>query len=183
MWQATKPKYLGISSTTFANIFKSGRCLLSDFLSRHREGQKKHDLFNRWQMGRTPVREAIGSLRYLIAPTKGDIACAANQVSAFVSDLGPGLWEAIKRIFAYLSGTTNYVNLYGSEWMRATNPLIGCTGADLYPTPLRENRLLELSFSSMIERFHGEAHITQVRPMVVQKMSNSDIGHILWMPA
>jgi hypothetical protein len=74
-------------------------------------------------MGRTPVREAIGSLRYLIAPTKRDIAYAANQVSAFVSDLGPGLCEAIKRIFAYLSGTTNYLNLYevnghqSAHWM------------------------------------------------------------------
>ncbi len=84
----------------------------------------------RRKMERTPVREAIGSLMYLMAMTRGDIAYAVNQVSAFVSDPGPALWEAVKRIFAYLAGTTNHGITFGGEGINAITPLIGYTDAD-----------------------------------------------------
>jgi hypothetical protein len=67
----------------------------------------------RLQMEKTPLREAIGSLMYLMAMTRPDIALAVNQVAAFVSNPGPGHWEATKQIFSYLAGTANYGIFYG----------------------------------------------------------------------
>lgn len=81
-------------------------------------------------MSRKPVREAVGSLMYLMSMTRGDIAYAVNQIAAFVSNPGPGHWEAIKRILAYLAGTIRYGIRFGGEGMNAERPLIGHTDAN-----------------------------------------------------
>lgn len=44
------------------------------------------------KMAATPVREALGSLMYLMAMSRPDIALAVNQVAAYVSNPGPGHW-------------------------------------------------------------------------------------------
>ena len=85
----------------------------------------------RQKMETTPMREAVGSLMYLMAMTRGDIALAVNQVAAFVSDPGTGHWEAVKQIFAYLAGTIHHGICFGG--VNATNnsqPLQGFTDAD-----------------------------------------------------
>lgn len=67
----------------------------------------------RLQMEKTPLREAIGLLIYFMAMTTPDIALAVNQVAAFVSNPGPGHWQATKQIFSYLAGTAYYGICYG----------------------------------------------------------------------
>lgn len=85
----------------------------------------------RLQMEKTPLREAIGSLMYLMAMTRPDIALAVNQVAAFVSNPGPGHWEAVKQIFSYLAGTANYGICYGGQRSEnESSPLHGFTDAN-----------------------------------------------------
>ena len=55
-----------------------------------------------------PYREAIGSLMYLTIASRPDIAFAVNQVSQFCEKPDASHWGAVKRIFAYLKGTSNY---------------------------------------------------------------------------
>lgn len=63
--------------------------------------------------------------------SRPDIALAVNQVAAFVSNPGPGHWEAVKLIFAYLAGTINYGICYGGkEVINETLPLQGFTDAN-----------------------------------------------------
>ena len=84
----------------------------------------------RRNMQKTPVREAIGSLMYLMAMTRGDIAYAVNQVAAFVSDPGQGHWNAIKTILAYLSGTVHHGIFFGGKGISDKSILVGFTDAD-----------------------------------------------------
>jgi hypothetical protein len=84
----------------------------------------------RRNMQKTPVREAIGSLMYLMAMTRGDIAYAVNQVAAFVSDPGQGHWNAIKTILAYLSGTAHHGICFGGKGISDKSILVGFTDAD-----------------------------------------------------
>jgi hypothetical protein len=86
---------------------------------------------DRNKMAATPVREALGSLMYLMAMSRPDIALAVNQVAAYVSNPGPGHWEAVKLIFSYLAGTGNFGIRYGGEMAnREQSPLQGFTDAN-----------------------------------------------------
>jgi len=58
-------------------------------------------------MASVPYRSAVGSLLYAALHTRPDIAFAVNQLSMFVENPGPAHWEAVKRVFAYLRGTTD----------------------------------------------------------------------------
>ena len=62
---------------------------------------------------RYPYREAIGSLMYLMAVSRPDIAFAVGQASRHCENPQPQHWAAVKRIFAYLQGTINYGICYG----------------------------------------------------------------------
>jgi len=58
--------------------------------------------------GKVPYHEAVGSLMYLAAATRPDIAFAVNK-AAQVMDRPAGMeWNKIKRIFCYLQSTSNY---------------------------------------------------------------------------
>jgi hypothetical protein len=59
------------------------------------------------EMSSVPYREAIGSLMYLMVMTRPDIAFAVNQVSQYCQNPGPGHWNGVKRILAFLAGTSN----------------------------------------------------------------------------
>ena len=75
-----------------------------------------------------PYREAVGSLVFLAAVSRPDIAFAVNSVSKYLSKHNATHWRAVKRIFAYLQGTIDYGIKYvsgGSEAM-----LIGFSDAD-----------------------------------------------------
>jgi hypothetical protein len=105
----------------------------------------------RLQMEKTPLREAIGSLMYLMAMTRPDIALAVNQVAAFVSNPGPGHWEAVKQIFSYLAGTANYGICYGGQRSEnESSPLHGFTDANF-----AGDLIARKSTTGLLFTFHG----------------------------
>ncbi|UYV76010.1 hypothetical protein LAZ67_13002124 [Cordylochernes scorpioides] len=59
-----------------------------------------------------PFREAIGSLMHLSCLTRPDITFALNKVSQKLAAPTRYDWEAVKRIFKYLVGTTEYGIMY-----------------------------------------------------------------------
>ena len=67
------------------------------------------------QMHDIPYREAVGSLIYAALGTRPDIAFAIQTVSHFSTKPGPAHWEAIKRIFCYLKGTSELWLSYGMK--------------------------------------------------------------------
>lgn len=61
----------------------------------------------RLEMQRVPYRSAVGSLMYLMVATRPDLAAAVGVVSRFMESPGVAHWQAVKRIFRYLRGTTD----------------------------------------------------------------------------
>lgn len=59
-------------------------------------------------MRNIPYKEAIGQLLYLSARTRPDISIAVNALSRHVFNPLPVHWTAIKRVFRYLKGTSEY---------------------------------------------------------------------------
>jgi transposase InsO family protein len=78
------------------------------------------------RMGKTPYREAIGSLMYASVATRPDIAFAVSALSQFLENPGEVHWEAVKRVFRYLAGTKTHALTYGNEH----HDLLGFTDAD-----------------------------------------------------
>ena len=78
------------------------------------------------QMHDIPYREAVGSLIYAALGTRPDIAFAIQTVSRFSTKPGPAHWEAVKRIFRYLKGTSELWLSYGMK----NGKLTGYTDAD-----------------------------------------------------
>ncbi|KFD60198.1 hypothetical protein M514_09835 [Trichuris suis] len=60
----------------------------------------------------TPYRSAVGSLMYLAIATRPDIAFAVSTASQKLESPTKADWEAVKRIFKYLRGTTDFGILY-----------------------------------------------------------------------
>ena len=78
------------------------------------------------RMRRVPYREAIGSLMYASVATRPDITFAVSTLSQFLDNPGNAHWEAVKRIFRYLSGTRDFELTYGGD----RHDLVGYTDAD-----------------------------------------------------
>lgn len=77
------------------------------------------------EMERNPFREAIiGSLMYLLAMIRGDIAYAVNQLAAFVYDPSRCNWEALKQFLSYLAGTINHGICFGGTGINRIRPRI-----------------------------------------------------------
>ncbi len=55
---------------------------------------------------------AVGSLLYLSSRTRPDIAFVVNSAARFCSNPTKEHWTAVKRIFRYLRGTTEFGLLY-----------------------------------------------------------------------
>ena len=73
-----------------------------------------------------PYREAIGALNWAALATRPDIAFTVATVAHFANNPGPAHWEAVKRIFRYLSGTRDLWLTYGEE----SSPLAGYADAN-----------------------------------------------------
>jgi len=73
-----------------------------------------------------PYREAVGALNWAALATRPDIAFAVVMVARFAANPGPAHWEAVKRIFRYLSGTCDLWLTYG----KASSPLEGYADAN-----------------------------------------------------
>ena len=78
------------------------------------------------KMKNVPYREAVGSLMYAAMGTRPDIAFATSTVAQFSENPGWTHWEAVKRIFRYLSGTKKLELVYGGE----QRGLVGYVDAD-----------------------------------------------------
>ena len=59
-------------------------------------------------MTTVPYVEEIGNLMYAMLCTSQDICFAINMVGRYQSNPRPAHWAAVKRIFRYLRGTTDY---------------------------------------------------------------------------
>ena len=67
------------------------------------------------KMKNVPYREAVGSLMYAAMGTRPDIAFATSTVAQYSENPGWAHWEAVKRIFRYLSGTKKMELTYGGD--------------------------------------------------------------------
>ena len=59
-------------------------------------------------MSRVPYASAVGSLMYAMVCTRPDIAHAVGVLSRFMSNPGKEHWTAMKQVFRYLHGTSDY---------------------------------------------------------------------------
>ncbi|KAG9450355.1 hypothetical protein H6P81_010320 [Aristolochia fimbriata] len=66
-------------------------------------------------MKTVPYASAIGSLMYAMVSTRPDIAHAVGVVSRFMKNPGEEHWEAVKWIFRYLKGTSDYCLCFGGN--------------------------------------------------------------------
>ena len=60
-----------------------------------------------------PYRKAVGALNWAALATRPDIAFAVATVAHFTANPGPAHWDAVKRIFRYLTGTRDLWLTYG----------------------------------------------------------------------
>ena len=65
------------------------------------------------KMRNIPYREAVGSLMYAAMGTRPDIAFATSTVAQYSDNPGWKYWEAVKKIFHYLSGMKDWRLVYG----------------------------------------------------------------------
>lgn len=91
-------------------------------------------------VGKVPYQEAVGSLLYLTQATRPDIAFAVNDLSRFNNNHGEAHWTAVKRIFRYLLGTSDYRLRYSknnrieiiafsdADWASEIDMRRSCTG-------------------------------------------------------
>jgi hypothetical protein len=59
-------------------------------------------------MSHVPYASEVGSLMYAMVFTRPYIAHAVGVLSRYMSKPGKDHWKAVKRVFRYLRGTTNY---------------------------------------------------------------------------
>ena len=63
-------------------------------------------------MARVPYASAIGSMMYAMLCTRPNIYFVVGMVSRYQSNLGSVHWQAVKRIFQYLRGTSDLILCY-----------------------------------------------------------------------
>ena len=66
-------------------------------------------------MEHIPYASAVGSLMYAMVCTRPDLAHAVSVVSRYMADPGKEHWQAVKRIFRYLRGTSDIGLHYGAN--------------------------------------------------------------------
>ena len=66
-------------------------------------------------MARVPYASAMGSLMYVMVRTITDLAHVVSVLSRFLGDRGKEHWQAVKRIFRYLRGTSDIGLSYGGD--------------------------------------------------------------------
>ena len=66
-------------------------------------------------MQRVPYASAMGSLMYAMVCTRPDPAYAVRVVSRYLNQSQKEHWQAAKRIFRYLRGTSDVRLIYGAD--------------------------------------------------------------------
>ncbi|GJY40070.1 retrovirus-related pol polyprotein from transposon TNT 1-94 [Tanacetum coccineum] len=69
----------------------------------------------RMEISRVTYASAVGSLMFAMICTRPDIAHAVGVVSRYMVEPGRQHWEAVKRIFRYIKGTSDVGDLDGSK--------------------------------------------------------------------
>ena len=64
------------------------------------------------EMARVPYASAVGSMMYAMLCTRPDICFTVGMVSHYQSNPRPIHWQAVKRIFQYLCGTSDLILCY-----------------------------------------------------------------------
>ncbi|GJR57614.1 putative polyprotein [Tanacetum coccineum] len=98
----------GMSSAKLVNTPSSVNFRLSITCAPQTEAEIKY-------MSRIPYASVAGSLMYAIVCTRPDIAHAMSVVSRYMAHPGKEHWNAVKRIFRYLKGTSDVGLIYGGE--------------------------------------------------------------------
>jgi hypothetical protein len=80
-----------------------------------------------FHMAKVPYREVVGCLLYISITCRPDISYAVSQVAKFCQNPGRAHWNAVKKILAYLSGTTELGIMFEKN---ETSPISGYTDAD-----------------------------------------------------
>jgi hypothetical protein len=136
-------------------------------------------------------RSAVGSLLYLSTKTRPDITYAVSNVAKFCDAPNVQHWNAVKRIFRYLRGTTQYGLLYNRA---SCSILTGFSDADFagdiadrkstsgYNFQLsgaavswRSKKQTCVSLSTMEAEYTALAHATQEAVWLRRLLS--DLGH------
>ncbi len=68
------------------------------------------------QIDTSLYRQAIGSLMYLAAGTRPDIAFAVSRLAQYVEHPTHSLWAAVKRVLRYLRGTKDVGIRYSASF-------------------------------------------------------------------
>jgi hypothetical protein len=79
----------------------------------------------------------VGCLMYAIVCTKPDLAQAISVVSKYMANLGRQHWDAVKWIFRYLRGTTDYDITFSRQ--KSDLSVVGYVDAD-YARDLDDRR-------------------------------------------
>nr|GEX21788.1 retrovirus-related Pol polyprotein from transposon TNT 1-94 [Tanacetum cinerariifolium] len=69
----------------------------------------------RMKMSQVPYALVVGSLMFTMICTRPVIAHAVGVVSRYMTELGRGHWEAVKRIFRYVKGTSDVALCFGDS--------------------------------------------------------------------
>ena len=81
-------------------------------------------------MSRVPYASAVGSLMYAMLCTRLDIAHVVGVLSRFMSNPGKEHWTAVKRVFRYLRGTSDYGLCYQGRGLERILDIHGFVDAD-----------------------------------------------------
>ncbi|GJQ92982.1 retrovirus-related pol polyprotein from transposon TNT 1-94 [Tanacetum coccineum] len=98
----------GMSSAKSVNTPSSANFRLSTTCAPQNEAEIEY-------MSRIPYASAVGSLMYAMVCTRPDIAHAMSVVSRYMAHPGKEHWNAVKRIFRYLKGTSDVGLIYGGD--------------------------------------------------------------------
>jgi hypothetical protein len=96
------------------------------------------------QMHNVPYHEAVSALNWAALATHPDITFAIATVACFTTNPGPAHWEAVKRIFRYLSGMHDLWLSYG----KSKHALEGYADAD---GSMNEDRHAILGYAFLID--------------------------------
>ena len=66
-------------------------------------------------MSKVPYSSEMGCLMYAMVCTRPNLAHAVSTVSKYMANMGKEHWNAMKWIFRYLRGTTDYGILYARQ--------------------------------------------------------------------
>ena len=61
------------------------------------------------EMSRVPYQSVVGSLMYAMVCIRPDIAQVVGLLSCYMCNPGRAHWDAVKRVFRYLQGTSEYL--------------------------------------------------------------------------